>query len=330
MVRSLATEDLGGGNYGSTSEICNRTLGPVGVDDFYNTNEDTGFGDNVLNNDSDPESDPITASLTTDVTNGTLVLNGDGSFTYTPDADFNGTDSFVYEVCDDTAPINYCAQATAFITITAVNDAPTVDNNTVSTNEDVTYVFTVANDFTVNYNDVESDPFVEIRITSLESVGSLLLGGSPVALNDVITSAQLAGSQLTFVPVADQNGSPYDSFDFEIGDGTDFSTSDYTLTINVTPVNDPPTVDNNTVSTNEDATYVFTVAEFTLNYNDTESDPFAEIKITSLESVGSLLLGGSPVALNDVITSAQLAGKPADLCAGGLTRAAVPMTVLNF
>ena len=63
-------------------------------------------------------------------------------------------------------------------------------------------------------------PFAEIRITNLESVGSLLLGGTPVALNDVITAAQLTSNQLTFVPVANQSGSPYDTFDFEVGDGT--------------------------------------------------------------------------------------------------------------
>ena len=91
---------------------------------------------------------------------------------------------------------------------------------------------------------------------------------------NVITAAQLTANQLTFVPVADQSASPYDSFDFEVGDGSDFSTSDYTLTVNVTPVNDPPTGDNNTVVTNEDITYVFTVADFTVNYTDTGKRPF--------------------------------------------------------
>ena len=88
----------------------------------------------------------------------------------------------------------------------------------------------------------DSDPFAEIRITDLEDVGSLLLANNPVALNDVITSAQLAANQLTFVPVTDDNGTSYDSFDFEVGDGTEFSASSYTLTIDVNAVNDPPIV----------------------------------------------------------------------------------------
>ena len=143
-----------------------------------------------------------------------------------------------------------------------VNDPPTGDDNTVATN---TYTFSVA-DFTVNYNDTESDPYAEIRIT-VESVGSLLLGGTPVALNDVITA-----DQLTETFVMWPTGSPYDTFDFEVGDGTDFSTADYTLTVNVNPVNDPPTGDDNTVATNEDITYTFSVADFTINYSDPESN----------------------------------------------------------
>ena len=98
----------------------------------------------------------------------------------------------------------------------AVNDPPTASDNTVLTQEDITYVFTIA-DFSVSYSDAESDPLAEIRITRLESVGSLLIGGTPVALNDVITAAQLTANQLTFVPVAGQSGSPYDTFDFEVG-----------------------------------------------------------------------------------------------------------------
>ena len=299
---------------------------PTGDDNTVVTNEDVTYVFTVADftiNFSDPESDPFSRIRVVNLESvGNLLFNGtpvtlnqvissadivSGLLTFVPVADQSGSpyDSFDFEVGD---AFSFSTSAyTQTINVLPLNDAPTGDDNTVATNEDVTYVFTVA-DFTVNYNDPELDPFAEIRITSLESVGSLLLGGSPVALNDVITSAQLTGGQLTFVPVANQSGSPYDSFDFEVGDGTDFSTADYTLTVNVTPVNDPPTGDNNTVATNEDVTYVFTVADFTVNYNDPESDPFAEIRITNLESVGSLLLGGSPVALNDVISSAQLTG----------------------
>ncbi|MCA9173081.1 MAG: tandem-95 repeat protein, partial [Planctomycetales bacterium] len=59
-----------------------------------------GAANGVLTNDSDPDGDPLTALLITDVANGTLVLNADGSFTYTPDSTFAGVDSFTYAASD--------------------------------------------------------------------------------------------------------------------------------------------------------------------------------------------------------------------------------------
>ena len=71
----------------------------------------------VLANDTDVDGDPLTAvSWLTGPANGTLTLNADGSFTYTPDADFNGTDSFTYRANDGTADGN---TATVTITVTA-------------------------------------------------------------------------------------------------------------------------------------------------------------------------------------------------------------------
>lgn len=54
----------------------------------------------VLGNDSDSDGDSLTASLVSDVSNGTLTLNADGSFTYSPSSDFSGTDEFTYAVAD--------------------------------------------------------------------------------------------------------------------------------------------------------------------------------------------------------------------------------------
>jgi hypothetical protein len=77
---------------------------PTANDDSYTTVEgselevDTAHG--VLANDSDPDGDPLTATLQTDVTNGTLSLAADGSFSYTPDASFTGADAFTYQADD--------------------------------------------------------------------------------------------------------------------------------------------------------------------------------------------------------------------------------------
>ncbi|NEU06694.1 hypothetical protein GZH53_00055, partial [Flavihumibacter sp. R14] len=72
---------------------------PVAVNDTYTTAEETAItitAPGILANDSDIDNDPLTAIKVTDPANGTVVLNADGSFTYTPNANFNGTDSFTY------------------------------------------------------------------------------------------------------------------------------------------------------------------------------------------------------------------------------------------
>lgn len=77
---------------------------PVGVADAYAVDHaapvDVAAADGVLANDSDPDGDPVTAVKVADPANGTLTFADDGSFTYTPDADFGGTDSFSYRVDD--------------------------------------------------------------------------------------------------------------------------------------------------------------------------------------------------------------------------------------
>ncbi len=62
-----------------------------------------------------------------------MTLTADGSFTYTPNANFNGTDSFTYTASDGTAASNV---ATVTITVTRVNDAPVAVNDAATTDED--------------------------------------------------------------------------------------------------------------------------------------------------------------------------------------------------
>ena len=77
---------------------------PVANNDLYSTNENTALSVSatagVLANDNDPDGDTLTASLVSGTTQGTLTLNPDGSFTYTPNSDFIGSDSFVYQAND--------------------------------------------------------------------------------------------------------------------------------------------------------------------------------------------------------------------------------------
>ena len=150
---------------------------------------------------------------------------------------------------------------------------PTAANNTVTTNEDTTYTFS-ASDF--SYSDIDSDTMASVKITTLETAGALQLSGVDVTLNQVITKADIDAGNLKFVPVANANGSSYDSFAFSVNDGTTDSASSYTLTVDVTAVNDAPTAANNTVTTNEDTTYTFTASDF--SYSDIDSDTMASVE----------------------------------------------------
>ncbi|WP_173003154.1 Ig-like domain-containing protein [Chitinophaga sp. SYP-B3965] len=91
---------------------------PVANNDQYTTVRDVAVSGNVLTNDTDPENDPLTVTITpvTPPAHGTLLLNANGTFTYTPTPGFAGTDGFVYTVCDNKGG---CAQGTVTISVTA-------------------------------------------------------------------------------------------------------------------------------------------------------------------------------------------------------------------
>ncbi|MFV0165460.1 Ig-like domain-containing protein, partial [Empedobacter falsenii] len=119
-------------------------VAPVAVDDSYITNEDTQLiipAPGVLTNDTDSDlpAQPLTALLYTGPIYGTLTLNPNGSFTYTPNENFNGTDSFTYRANDGTLSSDV---ATVTITVNPINDAPTIIGTPATTvNQDEAYSF---------------------------------------------------------------------------------------------------------------------------------------------------------------------------------------------
>ncbi|MCP4045411.1 MAG: hypothetical protein GY732_05420, partial [Gammaproteobacteria bacterium] len=190
-----------------------------------------------------------TATGGTDYTSlsGTLVIS-DGSQSATIDVSGIIEDTLVEG--DETVIVTLDSTSHTLFTISVSNsdtvtiqdiNSPTAANNTVTTNEDTTYTF-IAADF--NYSDPESDPMASVKITTLETVGSLQLNGIDVTINQVITKADIDAGNLTFVPVAEETGTGYDSFGFSVNDGTDDSVSTYAMTLDVTAVNDIPVITN--------------------------------------------------------------------------------------
>src|SRR5690606_34397942 len=131
---------------------------PVAVADGYSTNEDNVLSvsaPGVLGNDSDAEGTVLTAVLGAGVSNGSLTLNSNGSFTYTPNTNFFGSDSFTYQASDGNVASN---PVTVTITIDPVNDAPVAVADGYNTDEDTPLTITapgvLGNDSDVDGNSI--------------------------------------------------------------------------------------------------------------------------------------------------------------------------------
>jgi len=106
-------------SFNKTKNLSLGDIVPVAEDDSFGTDEDIELvGDVSDNGGVDPD---FTYTVLTDVSDGTLVLNTDGTFTYTPDENFFGTDVFTYSVCN---LLNECDEAIVTILVNEINDSP--------------------------------------------------------------------------------------------------------------------------------------------------------------------------------------------------------------
>ncbi|WP_421682630.1 retention module-containing protein [Stutzerimonas urumqiensis] len=167
--------------------------------------------------------------------NGTLTANNDGSWTFTPAADWNGAVSFGYGVSDGTVTV----PNTASLSVNAINDAPNGADKVIGLNEDGSYTFSAA-DF--SFSDVDNaDALQAVRIDTLPTAGTLTLNGAAVAAGQVVEAGDLAG--LTFQPAHDGSGNAYAGLTFSVADPTgQFSATPNTVTFDVAAVADTPTV----------------------------------------------------------------------------------------
>ena len=118
----------------------------------------------------------------------------------------------------------------------STNTPPSASNGTVTTNEDTAYTFAAA-DF--NFSDTDpGDTLESVAIITLPASGTLALSGTPVTAGQEIAEAGIG--TLTYTPPANANGAGYASFTFGVSDG-EIPSPAYTMTINVTAVNDAPT-----------------------------------------------------------------------------------------
>ena len=215
---------------------------PIAEDDDYTTEEDTGLlptaAEGVLANDSDPSGDTLTAVLVDDVTSGTLVLAADGSFTYTPNQDFFGEDSFTYQAFDGEL---YSETATVTITVTPVNDVPVLDPIGDKTTDEL-----VELTFTATASDVDLP--AQTLMFSLEGApeGALINAGT---------------GEFTWTPTEVQGPGEF-NLEVCVSDAITEVCEGITITVNevnVDPVLDP--IGNQTVVVGETLTFTATASD---------------------------------------------------------------------
>ena len=218
---------------GPTTATVNITVSavndnPVAAVDAVITNEDTPLvisAASLLGNDSDVDLDTLSISSFTQPANGTLVDNGDGTFTYSPNLNYNGADSFTYTVSDgnggtDTATVN--------ITVSAVNDNPVAAVDAVVTNEDTPLVISAAS-LLGNDTDVDLDS-LSIASFTQPTNGTLVDNGD---------------GTFTYSPNLNYNGA--DSFTYTVSDGNG-GTDTAVVNVTVSSVNSAPVANGTTRS----------------------------------------------------------------------------------
>jgi hypothetical protein len=213
---------------------------PVAVDDTFLTDEDSALTQTLAPNDTPSGDGGNTWALATGPSHGTVVVNADGSFTYTPDADYHGTDSFTYTLTDADGDVS---TATALLTVNPIDDLPVAVDDTFLTDEDSALTQTLAT------NDTPSgDGGNTWALATGPSHGSVVVN---------------ADGSFTYTPDADYHGT--DSFTYTLTDADgDVSTATALLTIN--PIDDLPVAVDDTFLTDEDSALTQTLAP-----NDTPS-----------------------------------------------------------
>ncbi|MEQ8798063.1 MAG: Ig-like domain-containing protein [Salinisphaeraceae bacterium] len=212
----------GGGGGGGGGGNPNAT--PNAVTDNFSVDEDDVLAGDVSGNDGGISDEPVTYSVETGdgPSNGSVTMNADGTFQYTPDADFNGSDSFIYTVTDadgdsDTATVN--------ITVAPVNDPPVATNDQIVAAEDAN---AVSGNVLNNDSDIDGDALTAAAIgapvagLTINSDGSYVFNPADPAYQDLNVGQTRTVTQ-----------------DYEVSDGNG-GTDTGSVVITLTGTNDTP------------------------------------------------------------------------------------------
>ncbi len=235
-----------------TVSVVEGEVTPIANPDTADVDEDDSVIIDVLANDTDPDT-PVEELVVTEATapNGEVVINDDGTLSYTPDPDFNGEDQITYTVSD---PDGNTATGTATVDVAPINDAPEAENDTAATDEETP----VTIDVLANDSDVDNTP-EELSVIDADAPNGI------VDINDDGT--------LSYEPDAGFTGT--DTITYTISDPSG-ATSTATVAVSVASVDQTPVANPDTADVDEDDSVIIDVLA-----NDTDPDtPVEELVVT--------------------------------------------------
>jgi hypothetical protein len=229
----------GTGRTSTSIDVSIRVNSPsVARDDTYVTNEDVVLAvppaQGVLSNDSDPDNDLLRAQFAGSgcaPCNGRVSLSENGSFRYTPNTNFHGSDEFFYRANDG---IEGSAVARVAITVLPVNDAPVTEPDTYRTPEDVVLVAPQAQGVLRNDREVDGEQLTRAELVSQPQRGAIVFG---------------ADGRFTYTPDVNFNGR--DSFRYRVFDQSNLA-AENNVEIQITSVNDAPVAAPDAYETRKD------------------------------------------------------------------------------
>ncbi len=204
-----------------------NNLPPIAGNDTTVTLEDVPFTYHIGGNDFDPNYDPLTYSIISNVKHGFVTITN-GTLAYAPFSNYNGFDTLVYEVCDTTSPSPLCDTAVVYITVIPAQDFPVIDDGS-------------GNPIDRDSITIFEDSSVKHCLSATDADGEPLAVNFALALGNNGQISGLAGTDtcFTYTPNPNYNGS--DSVQVVVCDNANPSGCDtLTLFITILPVNDAP------------------------------------------------------------------------------------------
>jgi len=254
-------------------------------------------GDDV---DSDDDGASLTYTITSAPSEGSVVNNGDGTFSFSPGADFQDlaqgetrTVTFTYTATDAHGAVS--EPSTVTIRVAGANDAPVATVDSVVGAEDAS----VTIDVLANDTDVDGET---LTVTHVNGVNIAVDG--TVSLSDGASVRLNADGTLSYTPAANANG--LQSFSYTVSDGVGGATT-ATVEVDLTPVNDGPVSQPDAASTDEDTALVLTATSLLANDTDLDGDALVISSVSAVSARGaSVTINADGDVVYDPGTSAEL------------------------